>query len=155
MYEAWRYKAKDIIKKHGNELKNHSEFRLGQGLPYGKKLESNALGFRMNVHLFYDAEKALKETNALYAYIDSQENDLNNMTEPPERRLGYDKYFFINRTKDGRIAFRKNNKAIDEQLEMCGFFLIAETDFKKTTLISTAEEMLWKKALTGLKTKRI
>lgn len=125
--------CKDIIKEHGNELKNHSEFRLGQGLPYGKKYEVSPLGFRMNVHLFYDGEKALKEINALYAYVDAQENDLKNMTELPDRKLGYDKYFLINRTKDGHLAFKKNNKAIDEQLEMCGFFLIAETDFKKTT----------------------
>ena len=27
----------------------------------------------------------------------------------------------------------RNHKAIDEQLEKCGFFLIAETDFNKTT----------------------
>ena len=55
------------------------------------------------------------------------------MTELPDRKLGYDRYFLINRTKDGKLAFKRNNRAIDEQLEMCGYFLIAETDFKKTT----------------------
>lgn len=123
----------ELVKKHGNEIKNHSEYRLGQGLPYGKKYEISPLGFRMNVHLFYDAEKALKEINALYFLVDAQENDLKNMTELPDRKLGYDRYFLINRTKDGKLAFKRNNRAIDEQLEMCGYFLIAETDFKKTT----------------------
>ena len=37
----------------------------------------------MNVHLFYDNEKALKEIGSLYELIDSQENDLKNMQEPP------------------------------------------------------------------------
>ena len=32
-----------------------------------------------------------------------------------------------------KLAYRRNNKAIDEQLALCGYFLIAETDFKKTT----------------------
>ena len=55
------------------------------------------------------------------------------MEEPPDRKLHYDKYFFINRSKDGKLGFKKNFDAIDEALKMCGFFLIAETDFKKTS----------------------
>lgn len=125
--------CKELVKTYGREVKNHSQYRLGQGLPYGKKYEISPLGFRMNVHMFYDGEKALKEINALYHYVDAQENDLKNITELPDRKLGYDKYFLINRTKDGRLAFKRNNKAIDEQIEMCGYFLIAETDFKKST----------------------
>ena len=102
-------------------------------MPYGKSYEETALGFRMKVHLFYDPQKALEETEALYSLIDAQENDLRNMEEPPDKKLHYDRYFFINRSKDGKLAFRKNNQAIDEQLTRCGYFLIAETDFTKTT----------------------
>ncbi len=123
----------EIIAKYGDEIKNHSAYRLGHGLPYGKKYETNALGFRMNVHLFYDNEKAIKEINSLYELIDAQENDLKNMEEPPDKKLRYDKYFFINRTKDGKLAFKRNDEAIDARIAQCGFFLIAETDFKKTT----------------------
>ena len=141
----------ELIKKHRNELINRSECMLGKSLPYGKAYEINELGFRMKVHLFYDPEKALQESEALYELIERQENDLKSMEEPPDRKLKYDKYFFINRSKDGKLGFIKNHKAIDEHLENCGFFLIAETDFKKTTaeyLISTAAVMLLKRALT-------
>ncbi len=55
------------------------------------------------------------------------------MEEPPDRQLHYDKYFFINRSKDGKLGYIRNHKAIDEKLARCGFFLIAETDFTKTT----------------------
>ena len=55
------------------------------------------------------------------------------MEEPPARELKYDRYFFINRSKDGKLGFIRNYKAIDKQLEKCGFFLIAETDFAKST----------------------
>ena len=123
----------ELIKKQGGEVANHSEYRLGSGLPYGKSYEETTLGFRMKLHLFYDPQKALKETEALYSLIDAQENDLRNMEEPPDKKLHYDRYFFINRSKDGKLAYRRNNKAIDEQLALCGYFLIAETDFKKTT----------------------
>ncbi|HNX65193.1 MAG TPA: transposase [Oscillospiraceae bacterium] len=123
----------DLIKRHRAELVNHSEHMLGKGLPYGKAYEVTELGFRMNVHLYYDADKALQENEALYELIERQENDLKSMEEPPDRKLKYDRYFFINRSKDGKLGFTRNHKAIDEQLERCGFFLIAETDFRKTT----------------------
>ena len=125
--------CRELVERHGKEIVNCSEYRLGTGLPYGKAYESEELGFRMNVHLYYDPEKALRESTALYDLLDAQENDLRNMEEPPDRRLHYDRYFYINRSKDGSLAFIRNHKAIDEKLRTCGFFLIAETDFKKTT----------------------
>ena len=87
----------------------------------------------MKIHLYYDPEKALRESGALYELLESQENDLRGMEEPPDRKLHYDKYFYINRSKEGKLGFVRNYKAIDEELRSCGFFLIAETDFKKTT----------------------
>lgn len=53
------------------------------------------------------------------------------MTEPPHRKLHYDRYFFINRSKDGSLGFRRNQGAIDEALSRCGYFLIRVfiTDF--------------------------
>lgn len=123
----------EMIEKHGEEIKNHSAYRLGHKLPFGKKYETNVLGFRMNVHLFYDNEKAIKEMNSLYELIDSQENALEKMDELPEEKLHYDKYFNINQTKDSKIVFKRKDEAIDKQIAQCGYFLIAETDFKKTT----------------------
>lgn len=112
---------------------NHSEYLLGTGQPYGKMFETEELEFRMRVHLYYDPEKALHEAAELYELLEAQENDLKNMEEPPDRKLHYDKYFYINRTKEGKLAYIRNHKAIDAALRQCGFFLIAETDFKKTT----------------------
>lgn len=125
--------CQEIIEKHGQELINHSEYRLGPGQPYGKSYESTALGFRMKIHLYYDPEKALRESGALYDLLEAQENDLRGMEEPPDRKLHYDRYFYINRSKDGKLGFVRNYKAIDAALRSCGFFLIGETDFKKTT----------------------
>ena len=53
------------------------------------------------------------------------------MEEPPDRNLHYDKYFFINRSKDGKLGYKRNDEAINKALSYCGFFYIAETDFKK------------------------
>ncbi len=125
--------VKELIKEHRSEIANMSENMLGRGLLYGKKYETQELGFRMNVHVYYDPQKALRESENLYELLEREENDLKSMEEPPDRSLHYDRYFFINRSKDGRLGFTRNHKAINEALSMCGFFVIAETDFKKTT----------------------
>lgn len=125
--------CQELLEKHGHELVNHSEYRLGTNLPYGKCYETTALGFRMNIHLYYDPEKALRESEALYELLEAQENDLKGMEEPPDKKLHYDKYFYINRSKDGKLGYRRNYRAVDEALRGCGYFMIAETDFKKST----------------------
>lgn len=125
--------VKELIKRHRDEIINHSECYLGMGMPYGKAYEVNELGFRMKVHLYYDPAKAVRDSEALYAEIESIEHELQGMKEPPDRKWNYDKYFFINRAKDGSLGYRKNHVAIDEALLRCGMFAIAETDFEKTT----------------------
>lgn len=124
--------VKELISKHGNSIVNSSECMIGKGL-FAKKYESSALGFRMNVHLYYDSFKAATESEALFELIERQENDLKSMEEPPDKKYHYDCFFFINRSKDGKLGFTKNHKAIDEALKQCRFFLIAETDFRKTS----------------------
>lgn len=124
---------RELIEKHRGELINRSENHLGMGMIYGKAYETTALGFRMRVHLYYDPQKAAMESERLYSELERIENELRQMEEPPDRKLHYDKYFYINRAKDGRLGYTKNHKAIDEALSLCGFFVIGETDFKKTT----------------------
>ena len=126
--------CRELIDKHWEEVINRSEVYLGPGMPYGKAYETDALGFRMRVHLYYDPEKAAADSRALFEELQKLENELAEMTEPPARQLHYDRYFFINRSsKDGSMSFRRNSEAIDKELSRCGFFLIAETDFQKTT----------------------
>ena len=124
--------TKELISKHGKEIVNASEYMISKNL-FAKAYESYALGFRMKIHLYYDSFKAAQESEALFELIERQENDLKAMEEPPEEKYHYDRFFYINRSKDGKLGFRKNHKAIDEALEQCGFFMIAETDFKKTS----------------------
>ena len=126
--------CRDLIEKHRGEIVNHYECSLGTGKPYGKEYESTELGFRMKIHLFYDSDKAARDAETVRIEVEKMEAELREMEEPPARNLHYDRYFFINRSsKDGSLSFRRNDKAINKALEQCGFFLIAETDFKKAT----------------------
>lgn len=122
-----------LIDDHREELINRTENYLGKGKPYGKAYEVEEPGFRMRVHLYYDPYKAICESEALHEEIDRMENELAQMETPPDRKIHYDRYFYINRAKDGSLAFRRNVDAINKALSRCGFFLIGETDFKKTT----------------------
>ena len=80
-----------LVDRHRGEIVNRSECRLGRGLPYAGAYECNEYGFRKKVHLYYDAEKAAFEAERFYDELDRQENELREMTEPPERKLHYDK----------------------------------------------------------------
>lgn len=126
--------CRELIDKHRNEIVNKSECYLGPDKPYGRAYEVNELGFRMRVHVYYDPDKAAHDGRLLHDEIAKMENELADMTEPPAKSLHYDRYFFINRSsKDGSLSYRRNPTAIDKALSQCGFFLIAETDFRKTT----------------------
>ena len=122
-----------LIDKHREELINRSECYLGANKPYGKGYIEEINGIRMKIHIYYDPYKAAKESSNLYEELDKLEQELRGMETPPDRKLHYDKYFYINRGKDGRLGFRRNTEAINKALSRCGFFLIGETDFKKTT----------------------
>lgn len=126
--------CRDLIDQHKDEIVNKSEYYLGAEKPYGKAYDITELGFRMRVHLYYDPDKAAHDGRILHEDIAKMERELAEMQEPPARNLHYDRYFFINRSsKDGSLSYRRNPAAIDRALSQCGFFLIAETDFKKTT----------------------
>lgn len=123
----------ELIDKHRQEVVNQAECYLGKGKPYGKAYEVTENGYRMRIHLYYDPYKAMSESERLYEEIDRQEKELAQMEEPPDRKLHYDRYFYINRKKDGGVGYRRNMEAINKALSRCGFFLIGETDFKKST----------------------
>ena len=123
----------EMIDKHRSEVVNQAECYLGKGKPYGKAYEVTENGYRMRVHLYYDPYKATAESERLYEEIERQEKELSQMETPPDRKLHYDRYFYINRTKTGGLGYRRNMEAINKALSRCGFFLIGETDFKKTT----------------------
>ena len=126
--------VKELIEKHGAEIINRSEYKLGADMLYGKAYEVTELGFRMRVHLYYDPLKAANDSSALFREIEKQEAELREMKEAPDRKLHYDKYFYINvSSKDGSLSFKRNADAIDAALRQCGYFVIADTDFKKTS----------------------
>ena len=125
--------CRELVAAHRDEIVNRSECYLGSGKPYGKSYIVDQMGFRMNVHMYYDPYKAVRDSANLYEEIEKQEAELREMEEPPDRKLHYDRYFYINKSKDGTLGFRRNAEAIDRALSLCGFFLIGETDFKKTT----------------------
>lgn len=123
----------EMIDKHREELINRSECYLGSGRPYGKAYIKEMDGFRMKIHLYYDPYKAVTEHDSVLREVEKMEAELKEMETPPEKKLHYDRYFYINRSKEGKLGFRRNAEAINKALSRCGFFLIGETDFKKTT----------------------
>lgn len=125
--------AKELIYEHRSEIVNRSECRLGKDLPYAKAVIREDFGVRVKVHIYYSSSKAAAEEDMLFGEIERCENALNEMTEPPPRNLRYDRYFKINRKKDGGLAFIRDTEKINAIISRLGFFVIAETDFEASS----------------------
>lgn len=126
--------ARELIDKYRNQIVNRSECKLGKNLPYATAVIKEDFGMRVKVHIYYNPAKAAAEEIILFEEIERKEHALSIMDEPPARNLHYDRYFKINRSKDGGVGYIRDNKKIDEIISRLGFFIIVETDFEASSL---------------------
>ena len=126
--------ARELIDKYRIQIVNRSECRLGKNLPYAKDVIREDFGMRVKAHIFYNPAKAAAEEDILFEEIERCEKALREMTEPPARNLQYDRYFKINRTKDGGLGFIRDTGKINTIISRLGFFIIVETDFEASSL---------------------
>lgn len=125
--------AKELIDKHRSQIVNRSECRLGKNLPYAKAVIREDFGMRVKAHICYNPAKAAAEEEILFDELERCERTLSEMTEAPSRTLHYDRYFKINRKKEGGIGFIRDNEKINAIISRLGFFIIVETDFEASS----------------------
>lgn len=126
--------ARDLIDKYRNQIVNRSECRLGKNLPYAKAVIREDFGMRIKAHIYYNPAKAAAGEEILFDELERCERALSQMTEPPARSLHYDRYFKINRSKDGGVGFIRDSEKINTIISRLGFFIIVETDFEASSL---------------------
>jgi transposase len=126
--------ARELIDKYRNQIVNRSECRLGKNLPYAKAVIREDFGIRIKAHIYYNPAKAAAEEEILFDELEKCERVLSEMTEPPARSLHYDRYFKINRSKDGGVGFIRDTQKINAIISRLGFFIIVETDFEASSL---------------------
>jgi len=126
--------AKELIDKYRDQIVNRSECRLGKNLPYAKSVIREDFGMRVKAHIYYNPAKAAAEEEILFDELEKCERALSEMAEPPARSLHYDRYFKINRSKDGGVGFIRDNEKINAIISRLGFFIIVETDFEASSL---------------------
>lgn len=126
--------ARELIDKYRNQIVNRSECRLGKNLPYAKSVIREDFGMRVKAHIYYNPAKAAAEEEILFDKIEKREHALSEMIEPPARNLHYDRYFKINRSKDGGVGFIRDTQKINAIISRLGFFIIVETDFEASSL---------------------
>ena len=126
--------ARELVDKYRNQIVNHSECRLGKNLPYAKAVIREDFGMRVKAHIYYNPAKAAAEEEILFDDLERCEHALSEMSEPPARSLHYDRYFKINRTKEGGVGFIRDTEKINAIISRLGFFIIVETDFEASSL---------------------
>ena len=122
-----------LIDQYRNDIVNRSECRLGKGLPYAKSVIVEDFGIRCKAHIYYNQSKVAQEEEQLFEQIEKDEKALGSMETAPPRSQKYDKYFYINTSKDGGFGFIRNQERIDAAMSRLGFFVILETDFRLTS----------------------
>ena len=123
---------KKLIDENKADIINNVEYKVRDRLVYCKKVEKNLYGFRMNVHIFYNQDKAADNSRTLYEKLEEMENDISKMTVVPSANSSYFDYFSFTQ-KDGYVVAEKKNDEIKKALDRCGFFAICETAFNKTS----------------------
>jgi len=110
-------------------IQYESKNSLGAGKPFAKSVIIDDYGFRATVHVYFDPLKFNEDLEILYTNIEKNEILLKNLETSPINKNGLNKYFIFKENKDGSFDFVRNEKAIDESIKNCGYFLIFTTDF--------------------------
>ena len=101
---------------------------------YCKKVEDNSYGFRMNIHIFYNQAKTVANAAEFYDKLKAMENDLKTMAQVPAKNSSYLDYFDITKEDNTEyVKYTRKNDEIKKALRRCGFFVIAETVFSKSS----------------------
>jgi transposase len=89
---------------------------------------------RVKAHTYYNPAKVAGEVEILFDELEKCGRVLSEMSEPHSRSLHYDRYFKINRSKDGGVVFIRDTKKINTIISRLGFFIIVETDSEASSL---------------------
>ena len=77
----------------------------------------------MNIHLLYEPEKTARDVESLYEDIQSRKTSCRKCQSHPRKSYIAIDIFLIDRSKDGKLSFRRNPVAIEKELSCCGSFL--------------------------------
>ena len=125
-------KYRELIDENCADIVDNIDYKMPNELMYCKKVEVNFYGFRMNAHIYYNQQKASDSATAFYEKLKSMEKDLTKMEVLPPKGSSYYDYFTIS-NEQGEIHFEKRKEEIKKALSRCGFFIILETVFQKTS----------------------
>ena len=123
---------RNVVDECKNEIKDNIQYKLGDELIYCKESISNVYGFRMKVHVYYNQMKAAENSESFYKRLKKMTDEISEMKELPSKNSIYYDYFDLNE-KNGHIVAEKKVGEINKALSRCGFFVIAETLFDRTS----------------------
>ena len=98
------------MSKKGAEAEIEAAAQQVGDLPYAKSVIREDFGMRVKAHIYYNPAKAAAEEKILFDELEKCEHALSEMTEPPAKSLHYDRYFKINRSKDGGVGFIRDTQ---------------------------------------------
>jgi len=126
--------VKKLMIENRDELLYDCKNLLSDKTITGKQIETTELGFRMNVHLYYDPRKMITDRAAFIQKLEKIETEATELKELPNPNTNIAKYLNVKQDeKTGKISYTRNEDAIRKELGICGMFAIGETVFKLTS----------------------
>lgn len=120
-----------IIEHKGIQLKSARHY-LPDLQVYGMTLSEEVQGIPVNVHLYYDSEKANLESKLVYDRIQHLEKEIQSYHHSALNKKCYQQYFKIDVPKTDVVTYEVDYDAIDQQIARCGYFALVSTESKLT-----------------------
>ncbi|MCL1908368.1 MAG: transposase [Holophagaceae bacterium] len=119
--------AKRLIDGHKSSIRKAAN-RIDEFGVYGRPVEIELYGSRLNAHIYFDTEKQAMDEKELYAHIGRLESELKRMGKAKRATKRHTDYFMVEEEKAGRLAFRQDDNKIDDRLGRAGFFILLTND---------------------------
>ena len=124
-----------VIRDIQNELLDYHNYDTTHWDPqFSKSVKKLLNGKRVNIHVFYNADIAEKDTGMLLTFLDKCMNELISETPVRGHERFYERYFITKTLDDGSLEVEFNSEAIMEDTNKTGFLILASNHLSDSGL---------------------
>lgn len=122
-YNLYKDHLTDVIQTEfsARERLNHLEM-------YSRRIETMYEGVPVNLHFYYDPQKAVLDEKALFDDIQRQEETLSTWVKQSKLKPSLTKYFEVEESGEKAISYRLDYDKIDALRKKLGYFALITTD---------------------------
>lgn len=126
--------TKELLKKYRKEKMCDSRNRVPKQELFAVSINTDKYGIKSKVHIYYNGQKDLDESNALFEKLEKYEEQLKKCKKAPIDNKKYTKYFNINVKENGKFEYVRKDNVINEELSKYGYLILLNNDEEMNSL---------------------